>query len=37
MSELFKKIKSEEDLEWAFPEAKGIYLKTSPIDYKMYV
>jgi len=27
MSELFKRIKSEEDLEWAFPEAKGIYLK----------
>jgi len=27
MSELFNRIKSEEDLEWAFPEAKGIYLK----------
>jgi len=27
MSELFNRIKSEEDLEWAYPEAKGIYLK----------
>jgi len=26
MSRLFKKIKSERDLEWAFPEAKRIYL-----------
>jgi hypothetical protein len=28
MSELFKKIKSEKDLEWAFPRAKQIYLKS---------
>jgi len=27
MSELFKRIEREEDLEWAFPEAKSIYLK----------
>lgn len=27
IAELFKKIKSEQDLEWAFPKAKGIYLK----------
>jgi len=27
MSQLFKKIKSEEDLEWAFPKAKRIYLE----------
>ena len=27
IAELFKKIKSEQDLEWVFPKAKGIYLK----------
>lgn len=27
MSQLFKRIKCEEDLEWAFPEAKRIYLE----------
>jgi hypothetical protein len=27
MSQLFNKIKNEEDLEWAFPKAKEIYLK----------
>lgn len=27
LSEMFKKIKSEQDLEWAFPKAKRIYLK----------
>jgi len=27
MSQLFKKIKSEEDLEWAFPKARRIYLE----------
>jgi hypothetical protein len=27
ISELFKRIESEEDLEWAFPEAKKIYLR----------
>ena len=27
ISELFKRIESEQDLEWAFPEAKSVYLK----------
>jgi hypothetical protein len=27
LSELFKRIKSEQDLAWAFPQAKSIYLK----------
>jgi len=28
MSELFRRIKSEQDLDWAFLEAKRLYLKT---------
>jgi hypothetical protein len=27
MSQLFSKIRNEEDLEWAFPQAKNIYFE----------